>query len=384
MKEYDEITSQSTKDGSYFNINFFGNDNSRAFNPSLLPHPQLFDTWIAVAQARYEDRSYPSGWSSELVCNAVFNKGGNLSCTEPPTVLVVPATQSTHCKDKLLTLHMNIGPHDARAFFGPEYPYLIYGTQSEHTCFGQWTQDFRLLMDWGIFRGYDAFQVPTEIQRPPPLGAMEKNYYFFWDFDKVLYAHYDSSPHRAFAKVELDGSAGPDLAPQVYAKDEACFNKHLRLNPLPDPKVTKSSIHQATNSLSLTLCNSTDTSCIPNADNTYIIAIYQHKIGNGLMHARYEPHVMVMKRRAPFEIHAITAKPLWIRGRKNKDEMIYITSMNYKQRGQTYTGYLDDIIHVNFGVEDRRTSSIDVKAGDLVRNLMFLDESEQFLRNACM
>ncbi|EME43970.1 hypothetical protein DOTSEDRAFT_71693 [Dothistroma septosporum NZE10] len=378
--DWHEIRSQSVPQGQYFAVNFYDHSNDRAINPNIIPHPHINDTWIAVAQKFDRDRSYASGWSEELVCNAQFDASGNLSCIiDTRGTLTVAASFSPHCRDRLTTLNFNIGPHDARVLYGPDYPFIVYGSQSHYACFGQWTQDFRLIMDWGVFRGNesngtDRFQVPTEIQRPPPWGDMEKNFYFFWDFNKTMYVHHDTAPQRVFAKVEADGSVGADLSEHARPSDSFCWNKHTDLNPLPftdEPK--KASIHQASNSLSITMCNRGE--CTPNASNTYIFSIYQHKIAAGLiMHARYEPFVMMFRREAPFQVHAISEKPLWIRGRKELNEMIYVTSIGWKQAGLRYEGYLDDTVFVNFGIEDSRTASIDVLAADLVGgNLMMCD-----------
>ena len=119
------------------------------------------------------------------------------------------------------------------------------------------------------------------------------------------------------------------------------------------------------------MCKRSDPSCVPTAQNTYVMQIYQHKIGNGFMHARYEPYVLLFQREAPFAMHAISSKPIWIHGRKDKESMIYVTSINWKAYDSKYHGYLDDELFVNFGIEDSRTASIDVTAGALLMdNLM--------------
>lgn len=53
----------------------------------------------------------------------------------------------------------------------------------------------------------------------------------------------------------------------------------------------------------------------------------------------------------------------------NDSEMMYVTSMNWKTHGQTYHGYLDDVLFLNFGIEDAKTGSIDVIAADLLKGL---------------
>lgn len=369
-KKYHQLFSRRTKDRKYFSVTF--GEGIHAINPNIIPHPRLEDTWIVMAQEFVRDKPFFSGWCAELVCDARFDERGDLMCIAPPKYAPIQATQSSNCLDGLSFLIYNVGPHDARMFWGPRQPYVIYGSQSQFGCFGQWTQDFRLLYDWGHKRNEsDLFQTQTEIQRPSDRGQMEKNWFFFWDFNAEIYAHYDSYPKRSFAKLERDGSAGPDLAPKARSADDACWAKHMELNPLPPLTEFNSSIHQASNSISLTFCKSTDPTCIASPDNTFIVQIFQHKYGTvHYMHAVYDPYVMIFKMEAPFDMHAISAKPLWINGRTSVNEMIFITSMSWKSSERQYHGYLDDVLFLNFGIEDQKTASIDVTAADLVGDLM--------------
>jgi hypothetical protein len=54
--------------------------------------------------------------------------------------------------------------------------------------------------------------------------------------------------------------------------------------------------------------------------------------------------------------------------------MVYITSMNWKEQGRNYVGYLDDVLMLGFGIEDRRSAMMDVTAGDLLKNLGLCSE----------
>ncbi|CAK4034125.1 Hypothetical predicted protein [Lecanosticta acicola] len=381
-KEYHEIFSRTTPDRKYFNCDFgTGWDYSyEAINPSIIHHPHMNDTWLMIAQHFPRLRTFTSGWSAQIACDAKFTADGkNLSCIAPPHFLVVPPTASPgYCKGEMngvnmSPLNLNVGPHDARVFYGPKSPYIIYGSQSHHTCFGQWVQDFRLTWDWGIrWNLSDPFTFQTEVQRPGSYGIVEKNWFLFWDYKGDVYAHYDTAPKRAFAKLNEDGSVGEDLAPYAQPSDDFCWKKFNELNPLPpqgDANDAKASIHQATNSLAITFCARSDTSCFKGASNTFLIQIFQQKIGNGFLHAHYEPYVMVFRREAPFQMHAISRRPLWIAGRSSKSEMLYVTSINWRAN-QTYHGYIDDVLHVNFGIEDKRSGSIDVSAKDLLGELM--------------
>jgi hypothetical protein len=383
-----EVFSVSTVDKKYFMIEF---GSYKAINPNIIPHPALEDTWVIVAQHHNRRNTVKNSvWFSELVCNASFNNG-TLSCNEPPVTLPIAATPNgDKCQGKYEFFKLSIGPHDARVFFGPNAPYTIYGSNAVYTCFGQWMLDFRLLLDWGLEHFNEGeFRQATELQRPLPYRPVEKNWFIFWDSEEQMYAHYDVAPKRSFAKLGRDGSVGPDLASLVTAHDEKCMAVY-------GPKVTDKSqlkpedgesIHQATNSLSITLCKRSDPSCKPNDFNTLIFTIFQHK-GFYNYHSVYAPYVMLFHHMAPFGIYGISTKPLWIHGRggagegKQPDsfniegsgawkqtEMFYITSMSWKTHGQKYHGYMDDVLFLAFGIEDAQTAGIDVVAGDLLLDL---------------
>lgn len=392
--EHRIVYSVSTADKKYFAIEF---DQEEAINPNIIPHPIFKNTWIIAAQLQRSDVKN-SVWFAELVCNAVF-KDGKLACVKPPMMLPIAATGSGKCTGELAFFALNIGPHDARVFYGPDNPFAVFGSQSAYTCFGQWIQDLRMLVDWGleipenieafveqeVIAGKD-FRTPTELQRPLPYGSIEKNWFIFWDKDGQIYAHYDIAPNRVFAKLDYDGSIGQDLAPLAAANDEPCMTKYM-----PNVAEKLESIHQASNSLSITLCERLDPSCKPNDSNTFIFTIFQHK-SFYYYHGVYEPYVMLFKQTEPFEIYAISTKPMWIHGRdrfkgqpkpgsvvvtdsdtgpdlKDQTEMFYVTSMSWKSADQKYHGYRDDVLFVAFGIEDSRTAGIDIKVGDLLMDL---------------
>ena len=381
-KDYREIFSLTTKDRKFFTI-YLGGD--AAYNPSLIPHPTRHDLWIVVAQ--HEQSRDEHNLSEELlVCNAGFFNG-ILVCTGSPTIL--PVTQSIQgtCEGDLAYYNFRSGPRDARIFYGPEAPYIVYGSQSLYTCLGIWLQDVRMLLqDFRIEQMtlVKLFKKSSEVQRPPPSKGVEKNFFVFWDSEDKAYIHHDVHPNRVFAQLSFDGSVGPDLAPAAATKDGICMAKYM-----PIVGSTHESIHQATNSLSITLCQRSDPFCVPNDANTFIMTIFQHKSYYD-WHSVYEPYVILFRRSAPFAIHAISQRPLWIHGRgpltgdthavhynNNPDrtipeghsEMFYITSMSWKTHGQRYHGYIDDTLFPAFGIEDSRPAAMDVLGGDLLQDL---------------
>ncbi|KAI1390469.1 uncharacterized protein F4822DRAFT_393242 [Hypoxylon trugodes] len=356
------LFSVSTPDNKYFKLRF---DDKLGINPNIIPHPLLEDTWTIVAQ-QHDPADITHTQFTEMVCDASFNQDSSeLSCLFPPVPLPIVPTGLGKCEGELEYVNLNTGPHDARVFYGPVSPFIIYGSNSQWTCFGQWMQDFRALINWEREQQSDQpFQLGTELHRPMPYFPMEKNWFLFWDTDGRMYAHYDVSPHRVFAALEVDASVASDLAPLAAAAgDGKCMEKYM-----PKTGPSQESIHQATNSLSITMCRQTDPECSPSDANTFIFTIFQHKTFYNF-HSVYEPYVMVFSQMPPFQIYGISQKPLWIYGRDTPDRMFYVTSMNWKKPGQKYHGYLDDILFVAFGIEDSDTAGIDVLVGDIFTDL---------------
>jgi hypothetical protein len=382
---HNEVSSVSRKDGQYWPIDFLG---LGIINPNLLPHPNKTDVWIVVAQRMDPPGTVFGGqWSVEITCEAKL-RGNALTCIEKPEILPVSTTPRGHCVGDISILNMNVGPHDARVFYGPESPFIVFGSNSQFTCFGQWIQDFRPLINWPyllwVATAESEFLMAKELQRPH-FGPVEKNWFVFWDAAGDMYIHHDIAPKRSFVKMEKNGTISEDLAPLVASDDEKCMAAYM---PVPG---NDEDLHQATNSLSIVLCRRGDTECDAGA-NTYIMHIYQHKLWHGF-HGVYEPYVVLMHRTAPFGIYGLTKKPFWIRGRGgpgrgkipkfynaemrktwDQSEMVYVTSMNWKEQGRNYVGYLDDILMLGFGIEDQRSAMMDITAGSLLKDLGLCSE----------
>ncbi|KAK0737173.1 hypothetical protein B0T21DRAFT_159446 [Apiosordaria backusii] len=361
------IFSTSTTDKKHFEIKF---GDVPVFNPNILPHPTKNDTWMLMGQKWVDHNENTKGFIAlEMGCDAQFS-GDILKCVEEPKPLPIEPTTGNKCTGKFEPLNLNQGPHDARAFYGPTKPYTIFGSNSAFTCFGMWIQDFRTLVDWPAEPLVeDDFEVGTELQRPLPYGVLEKNFFAFWDKDDNMYIHYDMYPKRSFGAVDGKGAViGSDLAPKAARHDAKCMARYM---PTLAPELE--SIHQATNSLKVTLCKRTDEQCKPDDSNTFIMSIIQHKTYYNF-HSEYEPYLVLFHQRAPFEMYAMSKKPIWIHGRRRDEvqrrtDMFYVTSMAWKDHGVKYHAYLDDVVFLGFGIEDNRAGGIDVRAGELLKGL---------------
>ncbi|KAF2162219.1 hypothetical protein M409DRAFT_69156 [Zasmidium cellare ATCC 36951] len=378
--EHIELRSQMTKDGKWFTTDFV---TQNAYNPGFLPHPYKPETWVMFAQ-RDKSKDGDDIWNSELVCEAVYHEGSQtMKCIDPPIILPIASTFSDLC----------VGPHDARVFNGPNAPYIIYGSQGPAgSCLGQYIHDLRRLTPFlynessgSITHPNEAFFWPTDLHRPPPVGGVEKNWFAFWDMDDDMYLHYDVKPtKRSFAKVNTsDGSVGDDLAP-LATTDDQCMKDLMPAYHHND----REWIHQATNSLSITLCKRADPTCHPTPDNTFIMLLFQTK--TFYMHGVYYPYIMLFKRTAPFQIHGISAKPFWYSGRgrmnefwrwstwkpKDQTQMVFTTQMSWVGQGNMYHGFLDDRVILAFGIEDKHGGGLDVVAGDLLQGMRFCGGGE--------
>ncbi|KAJ4303965.1 hypothetical protein N0V88_001567 [Collariella sp. IMI 366227] len=362
-----EIYSVSTADGTYFEIRF---DNKIVYNPNIIPHPHYERSWYIVGQELNPPENHDPTYF-EFGCVAQFIKG-KLSCIDTLAALPIAPTTGDKCTGNYEAFSLNVGPHDARVFYGPENPLISYGSNGREVCFGQWVQDFRKLVDWKHETTINTdFAAGTEVVRQGAPGPLEKNYVLFWDANDAMFVHTNMYPHRVFAALDRDGNADTDLAPATAADDDRCLARYLPALP-PKTKETSESYHQATNSLRITMCNRADPNCKRDDTNTFIMTIIQHKRYYD-WHSEYEPYVVLFQQRAPYELYAISEKPLWIAGRKHKNErhtdMLYVTSVNWKMKGLNYHGYLDDVLIIGFGVEDKNSGGIDVLAGDLMVDL---------------
>ena len=398
-----EIFSNRTSDGKFFFIDF---SPYNALNANLIPHPTEKDKWYAVAQLARPLTSRYLWYFTQLWCIASF-QDDVMRCQGPVGFLPVGRTESTMCTDDIPWARIakgSLGPHDARLFIGPDRPFIMYGSQSRYSCLGLFMTDFRTLAPWPYFerQNYEFWDMPVDLPRPPPVGPAQKNYFAFWSWNdpNITYIHHDVFPSRSFSRLEATEGPVKDLAVLTKSADDLCI---ARLMPNVNSTVKEhvvQSIHQATNSLAITLCRKkTDSPCEPTAENTFIMHILHHRFGYFLT-AWYEPYVLLFRARPPFELYGISSKPFWINGRTHTDakeadrntapsrtqdgfsEMFYITSMNWAAPGKNYSGYLDDEIFIGFGIADAKAGGLDVVAEDLLTGMQFCDPSDAITQKA--
>ena len=383
------IWSISTLNGEFFEIDWRDNG---SYNPNILPHPTQPDRYILVAQLQQSWAEWEEG-THVMECTASFVEGV-LTCSDPPVSLPIEWTPDTFCPGDRFP-----GPHDPRIFYGPNAPYILYGSRSAHSCHGIWIQDlYHLLPEFNALTDIEIFREPTDVQRPPPYREIEKNYFLFWDYDNNTYVHQDISPERTFTSLYVNGSVSADLAPAARDTDEPCLNRYMPkfgTRNVTGEGIEYETIHQTTNSLAITLCRRSDTDCRPTNNNTFIMVIFQHKSYYS-QHAEYFPYVMLFQQTAPFAVHAVSTKSIWIHGRTaltpqtpslifrawkemptDHSEMFFVVSMSWKTPGQMYHGYMDDAMFLGFGIEDSVSGGIDILASDLLQDLGYCSSIDE-------
>ena len=388
LSRHREVFAVSTPDRRYFDMYWGDNE---TYNPSIISHPTRDGQYLIVAQLEQDFHDYNKSFYV-MACTADF-VNGTLGCSEPPTPLPIAHTTDTLCKDA-----HHPGPHDPRLFYGPGGPFISYGSYSDNSCQGVWMQDLRhLVPEFGISTEV-FFDQPTDVQRPPPYRDTEKNYFLFWDSENNTYVHHDLSPIRIFTPVYANGSVGPNTAPEASAVDWPCMQRYMPTHGVRNGTghgVEFEETHQSTNSLAITLCGRSDPECHPTNDNTFIMVIFQHK-SYYAEHSEYFPYVMLFQQTAPFAIHALSTKAIWIHGRTgltqatdsrfwkdrqdlptDQSEMFFVVSMSWKRPGQRYHGYIDDEIFLAFGIEDSRSAGIDILAGDLLQDLGYCSTARE-------
>ena len=132
---------------------------------------------------------------------------------------------------------------------------------------------------------------------------------------------------------------------------------------------------------------------MPSDRNTFILHLFQHKTYYN-DHAGYDSYVILFRRSFPFAFHAIGQKPFWVTGREkftektksaewiatgkdypeDDNEYFYTTSISWKGHGMRYHGFMDDVVLLNFGIEDSHAGTIDVRAEALLQDLAFCEE----------
>ncbi|KAK9475072.1 uncharacterized protein V1510DRAFT_409957 [Dipodascopsis tothii] len=209
------------------------------------------------------------------------------------------------------------GYTDPRVFFSPlGEPLMIVGTNSKTACLGQFVVDLRTYIP-DLAKKMEIEDVPirfkeiTELPRKDR-AEVEKNWFMLYDENNRVYVQHDYD-ERSLSPVfgEIANIAPP--TPQCLMGLKEKFNM----------KDAANDIHQATNSLRVTLC---DFPCVPTIHNTVLVEIVHVKFKN-YYELFYRRYAVVMNATAPFEIIGRTGNLMY--AGTDEHTMIYTVSMGW-------------------------------------------------------
>ncbi|KAK9459716.1 uncharacterized protein V1516DRAFT_628205 [Lipomyces oligophaga] len=407
------LLNRATPDGSMARVRFeLKNAKFPFYNPNILPYPAGSEyPYFGLVRTKSKSKSMyhhelaycDLKWAETAVIGHTV-----LECAEPGMQLDFgeewTSPDGSCVKHSFLALAQ--GQTDPRLFFSAlGEPLMIFGTNGHHNCLGQFIVDLRVLVP-GFDKKMHLSKVPiryprlTEIPRVD-LEELEKNWFLMYDplDSNKEYVHYDYL-NRDFSPLINDSSLTTSRSSSRSIVDNLLVDYSESTKSAND-------IHQATNSLLVTLC---DFPCIPTIHNTVLIEIVHLKLMHSLT-LYYRRYVVVMNATAPFEILGRTENLMY--AGTSLTEMVYTVSMvwdkdnfaghepwNEKIHGgqeiwfalktnraatnsmsadslmdssNLYHGWLNDMVLINFGIKDSDSGCIHVRARELLDCIRLAD-----------
>ncbi|KAK9459154.1 uncharacterized protein V1516DRAFT_681111 [Lipomyces oligophaga] len=220
-------------------------------------------------------------------------------------------------------MHLIQGHSDPRVFFSPRgEPLMIVGTNGIHNCLGQYLIDLRALVP-DLAAKMHITDIPirfpnlTELTRPN-LQEIEKNWFMMFDSldSNREYLHYDFL-HRSLAALKPPA----DIATYKSIANPSPELVRGLLQNFKKSDYSANDIHQASNSLLVTLC---DFPCIPTIHNTVLVELMHIKYSD-YYRLYYRRFAIIMNATAPFDVLGRTENLMY--AGTDSDTMIYTVSM---------------------------------------------------------
>ncbi|KAK9458793.1 uncharacterized protein V1516DRAFT_120376 [Lipomyces oligophaga] len=344
------VKSVTTKDGSVVPIEFpwWGPKTPRKVNPSLLPYPKSHSSkYFVLARADKRPSAFNkrdgdknnNGESKErmtelVYCDMDWSADADspwLECKNNQKTARIPLTKPTPglCPDTHKLLEVPTGAQDAKLFFSPiGEPLVLFGMHGQGFCWGQYIMDMRAIVPelnetMHIQHVPMRFEEPTLVPRDRD-DPVEKNYFLLWDEDNTPFVS-RRLLERSLSNLQsfFDGEYNAPLASANFAidHDPKCVKSLLR-DYAPDSN-RRNFLHQASNSLRVTLCNFP---CIPTIHNTVLIEIFHVKLLRYLS-ISYKRYVLIMNATAPFEILGRTSSIVYV-GTEQRN-LLYTTTIQW-------------------------------------------------------
>ncbi|KAK9451949.1 uncharacterized protein V1518DRAFT_409981 [Limtongia smithiae] len=338
-----------------------------------------------------------------------------LQCVDEPSKININTREDATCRDDLY-LSLRSGAQVPRVFLSPNgEPLLTYSANSETACVGYWVVDMRTVYSQlkKYFEGIPIrYQKPVELLRPGKMSDLEQNWVLMFEGNET-YVQQDLNP-----RVFSEALATTNLAPKSYD----CLNKLTNDN-------RNLVLRQSTNTLRLSLCEFPCTATEANTVLISIIHIkylegyrpyYERRVlmtsskfpfnvigvSRPLLYAGTDEQMKIYTTsiswdstqpsrssrpdlrnlnlkdymiKRPVEVTVESEQPEEEHEHRKREEnseqqqqeevVRDYTLANPQLSGFTsdyYHGYLNDVVLIGFGIEDKESAVIDVLASDLV------------------
>ncbi|KAK9389290.1 hypothetical protein V1515DRAFT_347552 [Lipomyces mesembrius] len=317
------LVSAVVDEGTLARMDFGRFPKAPRYNPNILPFPKGYKhPYIGFARQSPKKMLFhheivwcEMDWADTPVIGRKV-----LACVEKEKLLNLDewTTKAGLCK-RLKYLALKQGHTDPRVLFSPlGEPLMVVGTNGLSNCMNQFVIDLRAVvpgLNWKMkLHGVPIrFKKLTELPRPQ-YNEIEKNWFLMWDESNIEYVQHETE-QRSIIAVSLPPEKQVNIATPGIQKCVSSLKKRL------GRKQQASNIHQATNSLRVTLC---DFPCIPTIHNTVIIELMHVKYENKL-ELFYRRYAIIMNATAPFNIIGRTGNLMYAGTAENV--MLYTVSM---------------------------------------------------------
>ncbi|PRP85283.1 hypothetical protein PROFUN_06885 [Planoprotostelium fungivorum] len=338
----------------------------KGFNPSVIP---LLDGYFLLVY-----RKTVSHWAGphSLYLSLAREERALDKTTEMMLPILKPVGKSLHLTaestfpdDVVDCRNTGTGPEDGRLFYTIEGAPLLQLTgppkagMRTSLCHMMWVVDVRTLLNITHLLHHKptiVYSTLTPLKREGEIAKRksDKNWApFLPTQDYGLMYHVDLTPPRYF-KVYPD-----KLVRMHYVDDEAV--------PCPRRFIPSSlAIHQSTGTLRLTMCNRGQ--CVPNKDNTVLMAVIQSLKRNG-GYRKYTPYVVTWNIHGNLSYRSVSPPVSWPVEELTGKQWFYTHSMTWKHLHKTDPthGYMDDTVLLMGGWSDKTSHYIDVEASTLMK-----------------
>ncbi|KAK9316601.1 hypothetical protein V1522DRAFT_259539 [Lipomyces starkeyi] len=337
------LTSAAADEGTLTRMDF-GHHPRKAprYNPNILPFPKGYKyPYIGFA------RQSPLGvlYHHEIVwCEMDWSETPAvgrkiLVCVQPAQTLKLAewASKPGSCKS-IPFLSLKEGHSDPRVMFSPRgEPLMVVGNNGQSNCMGQFVIDLRQVVP-GLNWKMNLHHLPirykelTELPRPV-YNEIEKNWFLMWDDSNVGYVQHETELRSVSALVGPKKKQVNIATPGI----PKCVSELKR--KIKDHKSQANDIHQATNSLRVTLC---DFPCIPTIHNTVIIELMHMKYKN-VYELFYRRYAIIMNATAPFNIIGRTGNLMY--AGTDERTMLYSVSITWDHEHHSEHDEWDEEVH---------------------------------------